>query len=94
MSEEKPQFSSTMRIDLIPDVSFGKTDQTISAKVSKPEPYELAPLQVTASALAVIVPTSGERVLYQQMLLPEGARVELPIRTRPPRGEPKTRRSR
>ncbi|MEZ4236279.1 MAG: hypothetical protein R3F59_08985 [Myxococcota bacterium] len=37
------------------------------------------PLQVTASALGVVVPSVGEIVRYQRLLLPAGARWEVPV---------------
>jgi hypothetical protein len=46
------------------------------------EPAEDQPYEVTASALSVVIPTQGEPVLYQQLLLPPGTPWEVRIRAK------------
>lgn len=41
-------------------------------RIPKPEPEGFAPLDVTASTLDVVIPTYGETVRYQHLLLPAG----------------------
>ena len=58
-----------------------------SAGTSELAPEPPSP-QVTASAVSVVVPALGERVLYQRLLLPAGAPDAVPLQVRPTRRTP------
>jgi tetratricopeptide (TPR) repeat protein len=48
----------------------------------EPEPEGFAPLDVTASSLDVVIPTFGETVRYQHLLLPAGADLAVVVRAK------------
>jgi hypothetical protein len=73
------------------DVVIDFEDIEITGEILKPEVSvehrldEEEPFEVTASALSVVIPTQGERVLYQQLLMPPDSPWELQVRAKEPR---------
>ena len=62
-----------------------KSQLRLGALSASPEVFtkwKLAPPTVTASGLAFVIPTIGEEVLYQRLLIPAGERPSLAIEAR------------
>jgi hypothetical protein len=54
-------------------------------------PQRLPEPEVHASALSVVIPSAGEAVLYQRLLLAQGATFEIDVDAREPLRERKNR---
>ena len=61
------------------------------ADLAAPEPMPMPqeePLEVTAAALSIVVPSKGEAIRYEHLLLPAGADFSVSIRAYKPRRKP------